>query len=114
MGKGIRFNCNKCNIGETIYLGCGMIYLEDKNHHEQERVVFVCPNCGEWTRATIRIDNDRIRKCKKCNTTMKKITGHSVKNAYQISKNTFPYLFLFSCKKDNEKLVPQDYFLLWD
>ena len=115
MGRGISGICNKRGKEETFYLGCGMQYLFAKSH-----VLFVCPKCGTWKESLIKDDNNRKRKCKNCNTMMKKITSDKLDAAnetpfnFVLSFKKLPYLKTLKCKNCDGLLVISKNIILWD
>lgn len=114
MGKALQFICNTCKNEERLYLGRGMIYLCDKNNNEQERVTFICPECGLWKTSIIRIDNHNKHKCKNCKKDMIKFTHKDIRNEYKINLSKYPFLTKLKCTECNGRLELQEYFILWD
>ena len=72
MGFGFSCTCKKCNNQQDFFLGVGYFNLSDPTN-PTEKVVYVCPKCGDWNEETISQIDKKRRYCQKCKAAMRKI-----------------------------------------
>ena len=72
MGVGFSCTCENCNTQQDFFLGVGYLDFADPTN-PTEKVVYVCPKCGDWKEETISQSDKKRRQCPKCKAAMRKI-----------------------------------------
>jgi len=106
MGFGFSCTCKKCNTQQEFFLGVG--YLDFGNpDNPTEKVVYVCPKCGDWKEETISQNDKKRRQCSKCKVSMKKIGDKKG----GIDFNKLPKI---NCKECGGEFKINENIILWD